>query len=170
MSPFTIFLIIIVVLAAVLGFRKGLVRQIGSLAGLVIAIAVCRIYGSDVAAWFTSGVESASNVALYTILAYVCLLLVAYFAVFFLARLFRSVICALRLGIVDRIGGAMFKVLFWLFAASLFYNMFVAVVPDSQPAPQELWKQRLLTLAPVVIGSETAAELWHTVGHAVTGK
>ncbi len=41
--------------------------------------------------------------------------------------------------------------------------------PDSAPADVEIWKQRLLTLAPTVIGSETAREFLQGIGHAVTG-
>ncbi len=169
MSPFEIFLLIVTVGAALLGFRSGLVRQIGSLAGIIAAIIACRIFGPQLAEYWSSSASGASEAAMYYIFAYAAVAIVAYLVMVLVARLARSIIHGLCLGIIDRLAGALFKVLEWLLVCSLAYNLWVAVMPDSAPADGEIWKQRLLTLAPTVIGSETAREFLQGVGNAVTG-
>ena len=48
----------ILLLAAVLGAMKGFVRQIGTIAGLVLGVIVCRIWGGSIAdALVSSGSE-----------------------------------------------------------------------------------------------------------------
>ncbi len=169
MSPFEIFLLIVVAGAALLGYRSGIVRQIGSFAGIIAAIIACRIFGPQLAGYWSRSASDASDTALYHILAYVVVAVLAYLAVVLVARMARNLIHGLHLGLLDRLAGALFKVLEWLLVCSLVYNVWVAVVPDSAPAAEDAWQHRLLTLAPTVIGSETSQELIHGVGRAVTG-
>lgn len=167
MSPFEIFLVILTAGAALLGYRSGLVKQIGSLVGIIVAIIACRIFGPQLADYWTGSAQGASDQAVYYILAYAVVAIVAYLAVLLVARLVRGIIHGICLAFVDRLAGAVFKVFKWLLVCSLAYNIWVAFRPRSAPAQEDVWAERLLSLAPTVIGSETAQDFIHGIGKAV---
>lgn len=154
MNPFTIFLLVLAIVAGVLGFMKGLVRQIGSIAGIVAGIIVCRLYGHDAAAWLGRVASTpAEDSALITICAYAGLFVLAYLGCIIAASLLRKVVSSLHLGLIDRVAGAALKIFVWAMLVSLALNVWVAFAPESRP--EGVWARRVENLAPAVMGIAT---------------
>lgn len=151
MTPFNMFLLLVVIIAAALGFRSGIIRQAGTIAGIIIGVVACRMAGDRATAWLhTMFSADDTSPLLLNVLAYAGVFIIAYFVVAILASLLHSLVHVVHLGIVDRLGGAVFKVLIWCFVLSLALNVWAAFVPDSRP--DGIWAQRVEALAPAVMG------------------
>lgn len=150
MSPFTIFLLLLAVLAGVLGFMKGFVRQAGSIAGLIAGVVACRLYGPDATRWLARVSSSADDSTMVAACAYAGLFVVAYLACVLLAGLLRKLLSGLRLGLVDRLAGAALKILVWAMLASVALNVWVAVMPDKRPSGT--MARKVEQLAPALAG------------------
>lgn len=158
MTPFNMFLILVAVVAGALGYRSGLIKQIGSIAGIVAGIIACRIFGDTVVTWCHSiAAEDTSDVML-TVVAYAGIFIVAYLALLMCGSLLRKIAEAVHLGIIDRLAGAAFKLLLWFFVLSIGLNLWSVFVPGQ--APEGEWAQRVEHLAPVVMGTEPASVLY----------
>jgi len=169
---FLYIVLIIVAAAAVWGWMQGLVHQIGSFAGLLVAIVVCRVFGPKAAAFACADIAPGSDSTFISILAYIALGIVTYLAVWMLVRMLRRMIHGLRLGIVDKFGGALYKAVLWSIVISLIYNLYICVAPARAPessSTEDVWKQRILEFAPAVFGSDSAQDIFDTVRQSVTG-
>lgn len=169
---FLYIVLIIVVAAGIWGWMQGLVHQIGSFVGLLVAIVVCRVFGPKVAAYACADIAPGSDSTFITILAYIALGIVTYLAVWVVVRMLRSMIHGLHLGIIDKIGGSLYKMLLWMVVISLIYNLYICVAPTHAPrsnTTEDVWKQRILEFAPTIFGSDSAQDLFDTVHHTVTG-
>lgn len=172
-----IFLYIILAIlaaAAVWGYMQGLIHQIGSVAGLFVAIVVCRIFGDEAAEWSCSDIAPGSDTTFITILTYIALGLAAYLGTWLVARMLRGLIHhGLKAGIIDKLAGAAYKVLLWGIMVSLLYNLYICVVPKSAPqsdSEEDVWKQRVLEFAPAIFGSESAQAIFDEVQTTLTGE
>lgn len=151
MTPFNMFLLLVVVVAAALGFRSGIIKQAGAIAAIIIGIIVCRMFGNQATAWVQNIVTADNTSPLVTsVLAYAGLFIITYFVVTLLAGFLHRVVHAVHLGAVDRLCGAAFKVLLWCFVLSIALNVWAAFVPESRP--DGVWAQRVEALAPMVMG------------------
>ncbi len=151
MSPFTIFVIILAAVAAVLGFRKGLIGQVGQILAVVGAIMACRMLAPQVVVWICG---SADAPATDTALCYALTFIVAYTVVLLAARVLRGAVGAVHLGLLDRIAGAAFKLCLWMLILSVMLNLWAAVAPasditDTRRHPE---RARLMAIAPAVCG------------------
>lgn len=158
MSTFEIFLIIFSLIAIVWGAWVGLIRQLGSIAGIVLGILACRLFGDDAARWLASMAESGSSRTLLTVLAYIVVFLLAYFSAWAVARLVRAAAKKMQLGVLDRLCGAVFKLFLFIFCLSLALNLWAAIAPDLSPGGR--WAHRVEKVAPRILGSETARSLF----------
>lgn len=166
-------ILIIIAAAAIWGYIQGFVQQIGSVAGIIVAIIVCRVFGSEAAAFTCSDLAPGSDATFVTILTYIALGLVAYLGTWLLARMLRGLIRGLHLGIIDKIAGAVYKVLLWLIVVSLVYNLYLCVVPGNAPASsssEDVWKQRVLKFAPEIFGSQSARDILDTMSHTISDR
>lgn len=125
-----ILLLIVLFYAAFTGFRKGFVSQIGQLAGLIGGVIVCRIYGDTFAAWLAGKDPEAAVTTVYVI-AYIILFIIAYAIIRLLFSLVKGLIHLVALGWADRLGGALFKIVKWLFIVSFVYNLWLTISPTS---------------------------------------
>lgn len=163
MSGFTIFVIILVVVSGFLGWRSGLLRQVGRLVGIIAGIAVCRIYGPTLVDYFCGTGASVSDTVLYTVLSYVLLFIVVYLVALLLARLMRGMLEAVHIGVINRVAGAVFNIMEWMLLLSLFLNLWVSIVPSTSLVADPVF-DRVLWFGPFLLGSNAAA----TVGNAVS--
>lgn len=143
-------MLLLAIVAGVLGFMKGFVRQAGSIAGLVAGVVACRLWGDDAAQWLGRVASADSDGAAVTALAYAGLFVAAYLACVIVASLLRKVASGLQLGIIDRVAGAAFKIFVWAMLVSVALNVWVAFMPDRRPAGE--WARRVEKLAPAVVG------------------
>lgn len=149
-----ILILLVLGYAAVTGFMKGLLAQVGQIVGLVIGVLAARALAPGLLGYLA--VDSGGSAsAVTTVLCYVLIFLVAYFAVVLIARLIRLVVKVVCLGILDRIGGAVFKIVKWALIISLAYNLCVVIelasVPDRQTKPFENF---ICRLAPAVFAMQ----------------
>ncbi len=145
-------LAIVALYAVITGFMKGLLSQIGQIAGLIIGILAARALTPGLLKMLSvdAGVDSASMIS--TVLCYILVYLAAYFAVVIVARLLKLVVKVACLGVLDRIGGAVFKLLKWMIIMSLAYNLLVSISPSMAPDPSSgPFETTLYNIAPALL-------------------
>lgn len=159
----TLFDLVIIVLAiggGAVGWRKGLTGQIGSLGGILLAVILCRWFGSDLAESFTSPTDTAETKMLHSVLSYLLISVVAYSGVRIAAGFARDMFRTLHMTDLNRAGGALFGVFEWLLGLSLLINLWVAVFPNTElRTKHSVITATVMDLGPVVLGSETVSDL-----------
>jgi len=125
--------LLIVVLAAFgafTGYRKGLLSGIGSAAGLLIGIIVCRLAGDAFYSMMAAGHPSwAESPYAGRVMAEIILFAIVYAATVIAAGFAKSIIHSLCLGGFDRIGGAAFGALKYLLLLSIVLNLIYVIDP-----------------------------------------
>lgn len=149
MSAIDILIIAVVAVAAVIGFTRGIMSQIGSIAALIAGIIGARIFGDRVTLLFGDGSSPLDYAAGYGIA-----FLLVYVLVWLLARILRKTIHSFHLGIIDRLTGALFKVFLWSLILSLALNLWMLFQSDdtSLKQPGKPWRAAVVDLAPAVLG------------------
>lgn len=151
-----IILIIIAAVAGITGYRSGIIRQIGSLVGLVVAVLLCRVLGPATVGAITPA--TTEHETLYTVLAYTILFLIGFFGVKLIAHLLHLVVSALKLGLIDRLTGAIFRIALWILAVSIALNLYFAIVPDEESKfcqSSRPWRGAVVDFAPALAGYMT---------------
>lgn len=160
MTTLDIAILTVFVGSAAIGFRKGIVKQIGSLGGIVAGVIICRIGGT----WLTGMIADNPEAPEYTdsILAKVILFLAGYISVRCIAHFLRQVTRALRAEALDRIAGAVFSIFQWMLVMSLLLNLWLIIKPATDFCAMSTLANghainAILSLAPAVMGwaSET---------------
>ncbi len=151
MSAIDILILVVVGVAVIMGFTRGIIGQVGQIAGLIGGIIAARLFGSRLAAFF-AGQEAPS--AFDNVAGYVVVFLLAYFAVWLVARFIRGTVHAVHLGIIDRLAGAVFKGALWLLMLSIVLNMYIIVTGDDPVLhdPKAPWRSATVKFAPTVLG------------------
>lgn len=146
---FDITVLAIVLAALITGAVSGIIRQMGTLMGFVVALLACRMGARPLAALL--GAESAWAVGG----CYVLVFVVSFLAVWLLARLLKATVHAIKLGAVDRILGALFRTFVWIVIMSVCLNVWLTFFPDSRSTfeqPGRPWRTWLVDTAPFVVG------------------
>jgi len=130
MSYIDIFILIIVVVAAISGFSKGLIIGMASLAGLVLGIVLSLKFAGYVEIALKNMFDSHS-VFMYIIAFAVCFGLVV-LAVHAIAKSIEKVVEIAALGFLNRLGGAAFGILKALFLLSALIYFITLFSPDNQ--------------------------------------
>lgn len=156
-------LILIVVGAVVLGYRKGFIGQLSSIVSWIIAIVLCYKCGDLVQGIFLSIVPSAAEWPLSSITVKTVSLAFAFLIVMLvirlLMRLFKGALKAVNLGFIDRLGGSLLFMFKYAFILSIVLNLLYAINPDMDTfgtkhmlnnKPYEL----TLDLMPAILGSD----------------
>lgn len=149
MEAIDILIIIVAIAGAVMGFARGVIAQVGQIAAVIGAIVLCRVFGGAVASVIGSP-DDLEDV----VVAYVIVFIVSYLLIWVVARMLRGVIRAARLGVVDSVAGAVFKMSQWLLILSLAINFYVAVGggSDAAEAQGKPWRRAVTDFAPAVLG------------------
>jgi len=138
-------------LSVALGLWRGVIREIFSLAGWVVAVIAAMTFAGDAAAALpvTLGSPTVRTVAAFTGI-FLTVLLVLAIAGMLLAKLFH----AAGLGVPDRVLGAVFG-----FARGALILMLSVTAAAFTPLPQEpLWRESALT--PPIQTAVLAAKPW----------
>ena len=128
-------LLLILLGSLVIGWRKGLVRQMASLVSWVVGIVVCLFFGDEITRVFLALNPEAANWPLASITVK-AVSLSLFFLLFTLtlrvvSYLTRKVIKAANLGCVDRVGGAALFMFKYLMVVSIVLNLLYAYNPDA---------------------------------------
>lgn len=168
-SVLDIILLVVVLVAAIYGYYKGVVSQIGALAGIVIGIVSCRLFADDLTSFFNglfidSTSTNSSAKFLNSIISLVVLFLVGYLGARWMASLLSTVLKKIKLGTINRVIGAIFAIVQGLLILSLALNLWIAIFPNSKAfaSSVEGIEERVINLAPDILGSDTAKEFLET--------
>lgn len=151
MSAFFILVAAVGIIAAALGFYRGLLAQVGQILGLVGAVMACRILGPVVASWLNGAEpDTAADIAI----GYAITFIVVYFAIVIIFRLVRGVVHGVHLGCLDRVAGAVFKAGVWMLILSVLLNVWAVLAPgndltDTAAHPKRAYVMRI---APALCG------------------
>lgn len=137
MSTLDILILIAAAIGLITGMIKGLVRQIGSLAAIVIGILACRAFGANATSIMASILpqglsEGSMGQYIPSVLGNIALFLIVYIAVILIARALSTLTHAIFLGPVDRTAGALFGLTKWLLLASILINVWLTIVPQAE--------------------------------------
>jgi|TARA_B100000315_G_scaffold99332_1_gene91385 membrane protein required for colicin V production len=142
-----IIILISLVVSVFAGLRRGLVKSVLSLAGLIIGVVLAgHLYKS------VSGILAfISNEDAANIVAFILILVLVMVAAFFFARLLKSAIKVVMLNWVDRVGGTVFGL---LVGAILWGAILAAWVRffGSGLVTESLLASVLLDIFPLVLG------------------
>jgi membrane protein required for colicin V production len=138
MSWFDFAVITVVGFSILLGAWRGLVREVFSLAGWVVAFVLALLFSGDLAALLPASFANQSvRTALAAIVIFVVVLLTAGFGGMLLARAFR----AAGLGVTDRALGGVFG-----FARGGLITLAVVLLAGFTTLPKEpFWREAALT-------------------------
>ncbi|MCM1517544.1 MAG: CvpA family protein [Pseudoflavonifractor sp.] len=166
MSFIDIVILIVFAGAVIVGLRKGMIAQLGSLAAVILGIVACRLWGGDaarIAASLIPELTTDSETSGYaaSVVGNVTLFVIVYLSVKLLASLVRNVTHALMLGVIDRVLGVLFCLFKWFLVLSIVLNLWDALFPSSGLLSSSrlgdgLAMRTVLNLAPKVFGGVTA--------------
>ena len=104
MNALDLILIALLLLAAVKGWRIGIVQALTALVGLILAYGLALSYGGVVAGWISDRVSDTPSAA--AVVGFVCIFLATLVAFYLLGRVLRGIVRLSPLGLVDAVGGA----------------------------------------------------------------
>lgn len=152
MSVADYIIIAILAIACITGAISGAIKQIGTLAGFVIALIVTRFFGPAVVDCLVP--DGSGHAYLFAALIYVLLFILVFLAVFLVAKLIRGTARKVGLGAFDRIAGAIVRTLVWAVVLSACLNLYFVVCPaDKEPfCSGKPWRGVLVKMAPALVG------------------
>lgn len=138
MTSLDIIILVVAAGALVTGFSRGVIRQLGSVVGLVAAIIACRVFGEAIGSMFTPEAMGDTALGVYVgkIVGGTIVYVLVYVVVGILARGLRFAAHVLMLGPVDRVLGAVMALVKWGVALSVALNLWLALFPSSQVVRQ----------------------------------
>lgn len=171
MTTIDIVVMAVVIVAAIYGYYKGILSQMGALAGIIGGVICCRLFGDDLAVFlnnhFADSTETrATTLFLNNVVAHVFIFVAAYFGTRFLASLMSATLKKIKLGIINRIAGAVFAPVYWLVILSIVLNIWIALFPTTKlvKSSNGVATEVVVNLAPDILGSEAAKMLQNAAG------
>lgn len=168
MSAIDILIILIFISAVIYGYWKGVIVQLGSVAGILLGILACRLFGpwlTDVFGGATGSSDTLDMGYINSVIANVILFLLGFIAAKLVAKLVKTVTTAVKLSIVDKMAGVVFCLFEWFLVFSILLNVWQVLRPGSDiTSSSTLGGGRaarvVLNLAPTVLGSSTALAIF----------
>lgn len=142
MATLDILLIVIFVAGAIVGFKKGFIKQLAGLAGLIIGLLAAKSLYAVVAEKYMSGLTGSMTLA--HIIAFILIWIVVPFLFTLVAGLLTKALEAIKLGWINRWLGAALGALKWIVAASLVIGVLEYIDSDNQLLDKELKSQSAL--------------------------
>ncbi len=134
MTTLDIIILIVFAGSVLIGFRSGLLKQIGSLGGLVAGVALCRLgsaWLSAIIAGHEAGGDPSAPTYTDIVLANLILFIAGFCCVKTVAHFCRQLTHAMSLGIVDRLAGVAFCLFEWMLILSLILNLWLIIKPQT---------------------------------------
>lgn len=170
MSPIDILIILIFIAAAVYGWWRGIIVQMGSVAGLLLGILLCRLFGNGFAGILLSifagdPPHEPDSIYVSGVAANVVLFILGFVAAKLVARVIKAVSQAARLSLIDKLCGVLFAIFEWFLIFSILLNIWQAFRPDKPLLSESsLGNGRaahaIMNLAPNVLGNETVKTIF----------
>ncbi len=153
MTATDLILLAIIAIALITGWMRGFVQQIGTVAGIIFGIIVCRVWGGEAADYLVSPGTEHAGVARACV--YAVIFIAVYLSCNLLARLASSILKAVKLKVLDRAAGALMRAFLWLLFTSLAINIYLGVCPEDRgrfQTPNKPWRSLTVNLAPNLLG------------------
>lgn len=163
----------VAVAAAVYGFWKGLISQMGAVVALVLAVIACRLFGGS-AADAISGLLGDDNSETSATVAYgasvignMLVFIIVYLVTLAIARGIKMLSRIMLLGLPDKLLGAVFTIVEWMTGLSIALNLWCATFPDSDLTRAStlgdgMALKIVMELAPMLLGMlDVASMLTH---------
>ena len=117
------FIAVVLILAVVIGYKRGLFRELTTFAGLIIAVVVSVNYAD----WMALKAENLINIAptLRYVLAFIVCFLGSMLVFKLIGYYFYKMVKLSKLGMSDKLGGAVFGAMKGLVVLSLLFLMFI---------------------------------------------
>lgn len=171
MTAVDIIIAIVALGSAFMGWRKGIVLQLGGLAAIVAGVLACRIWGDRASQWLltqcTVEGEALTDAQgyFYTVLARLLLFIAVWAVVKVLSRFLRGLTHALHVGFVDRVAGMAFAMFEWLLVLSLALNLWLVVKPGTDVSRMGRMfnghaAEAVVELSPKVLGWAVSLNPW----------
>jgi membrane protein required for colicin V production len=130
MHTLDILLLFPIGLAALRGFRKGFIIEVSTLIAMVIALIACMKLTYKVTVWLTPLMETSRYIPLFS---YLIVFAGVFIAVLWIGKTLEKLVSLAKLGLVDKISGALFSMLKTIFMLGLFFWLCssIGVLPDS---------------------------------------
>jgi membrane protein required for colicin V production len=134
MNWLDVILLILLGLSTFNGLRRGLVKTVFSIIGVIVGIILASRFYDTVSSWFGFG-----DSAIFNIFAFILIVIIAMAAAAFLAKLVKTAVSAILLGWADRAGGAIFGLVVGALLLGALLSLLVrlfepAVIADSAVA------------------------------------
>lgn len=145
-----ILILAIVIVGGILGFKRGILSQVGSILAVLVGILAARMFGPRVSCIFAGGEPGFVDL----VSGYGVVFLAAYLLVWLLAHMVRSVFRLVKFGFVDKLCGALFRIAEWLLLLSLALNFYILLTdrPGELINPAKPWREAVVQMAPAVLG------------------
>ena len=170
-------MIVVVVVAAIYGYYKGILSQMGALAGVLVGTICCRLMADDFTMFLNETfldptTSKASSRFMNSVLSQVVLFLVGFFGARWIASFLSAVLKTVKLGSVNKFAGAVFAVMQWLVIMSLLLNVWIAIFPDTEllTSSTSIVDERMINLAPDIFGSETAQDFFESATEMISNE
>lgn len=168
MSIIDIIIIIVFIGAVIYGYWKGIIVQIGSLAGILLGILACRLFGpwlTDVLGGATGGSDAIDMHYVNGVVANVILFLLGFISAKLVARVIKSMTTAVKLSFIDKLLGVIFCLFEWFLILSILLNVWQVLRPGTDiTSSSTLGKGRaakaIVDLAPAVLGTDSATAIF----------
>lgn len=146
-----IFILAIVVVGGILGYQRGLIAQAGAIIAVLAGIVAARMFGPELSQWFA---KDPAPGLVDIVSGYGVVFVAAYLLVWLVARMVRTAFRTVKLGIVDRLAGALFRLGEWLLLLSLVLNFYIIITKGSDELrhPAKPWRAAVIDFAPTVLG------------------
>ena len=118
MSYLDIIIIILLVISAISGFRKGFIHQLASLAALILGIYLAVKFSHYLAGFIQSHFTSSANTA--KISAFIIIFILVVILVHLLGKFFEKSFEEIELGSLNKIAGCIFSMVKMVFILSCF--------------------------------------------------
>lgn len=151
MLALDILILAVLAVGGAIGFSRGLLSQVGQIAAVAVGIILCRLFGSEASALLSGGNTGS---AFDYVAGYAVVFLGGYGITWLVARMLRKTVHAIHLGILDRLGGALFKIGLWGLMLSLALNVMLLITGDDNEIrrPDKPWRAAVTDYAPAVLG------------------
>lgn len=131
---FDIIILVLTGVALIVGYSRGIVRQIGSLVAFVAALVACHLFGDAASRWAASVLsvsDSASGGFAASVIGNVVLFVIVWGGLGLVARLIHEAVKAVKLGWLNSILGALFMAFKVIIGISLLINIWLVASPDA---------------------------------------
>jgi membrane protein required for colicin V production len=142
-----IIFLVLLFIPTFIGLRKGLIKAVLSLVGLIIGVVLAGHFYKPVSNIF----GFISNESVAHILAFILILALVLVAAFLLARLLKSVVSITMMGWVDNVGGAVLGFLFGFIFLSAILATWVKFFGSEMPTEAFLGRV-MLDYFPLILG------------------